>query len=53
MIHFGQVDLDPAFQRDVVWSSVKMMGLIQSIFMVSDSQALWDSRRNPCFLFNV
>ncbi|ORX34990.1 hypothetical protein BD324DRAFT_609725 [Kockovaella imperatae] len=33
MIHLGNVDLDPPFQRDVVWSTTKMMGLIQSLFL--------------------
>jgi len=35
MIHTGGIDLDAAYQRDVVWSESKMVGLIQSLFLVS------------------
>ncbi|EIW73182.1 hypothetical protein M231_07438 [Tremella mesenterica] len=33
LIHTGGVELDPAYQREVVWSELKMIGLIQSLFM--------------------
>ncbi|KAL1409655.1 hypothetical protein Q8F55_003651 [Vanrija albida] len=32
LIEFGQVQLSPEYQRDVVWSQTKMVGLIQSLF---------------------
>ena len=35
MIHQGSVELEPSYQRDVVWTVTKMMGLIQSFFLVS------------------
>ncbi|WRT63537.1 uncharacterized protein IL334_000442 [Kwoniella shivajii] len=33
MIHQGDVELCPAYQRDVVWPEAKMIALIQSLFM--------------------
>ncbi|RSH89444.1 hypothetical protein EHS25_001993 [Saitozyma podzolica] len=33
MIHHGNVDLCPEYQRDVVWPESKMLGLIQSLFL--------------------
>ncbi|WWC85679.1 uncharacterized protein L201_000545 [Kwoniella dendrophila CBS 6074] len=33
MIHTGRVELEPDYQRDVVWTELKMIGLIQSLFM--------------------
>ncbi|ORY27368.1 hypothetical protein BCR39DRAFT_538518 [Naematelia encephala] len=33
LIHYGSVELNPAYQRDVVWNMSKMIGLIQSLFM--------------------
>ncbi|KAL7421270.1 hypothetical protein Q5752_004155 [Cryptotrichosporon argae] len=33
MIHFAGVDLNPPYQRDVVWPESKMIGLIQSLFL--------------------
>lgn len=34
MIQQGDVVLDPSYQRDVVWPEVKMIMLIQSLFLV-------------------
>lgn len=35
LIETGDVDLNPAYQRDVVWSTQKQIMLIQSLFLVS------------------
>ena len=43
LIHFGNIDLEAAYQRDVVWSEQKMIGLIQSLFLVSSSHPVF-----PC-----
>ncbi|KAF9446940.1 hypothetical protein P691DRAFT_672497 [Macrolepiota fuliginosa MF-IS2] len=32
MIHEGQIDLNPSYQRDVVWPDSKQVGLIDSLF---------------------
>ncbi len=44
MIHHGQVDLNPSYQRDVVWPHSKMCGLIESLFLVSAARALMSAR---------
>jgi len=33
LIQFGNVDLCPSYQRDVVWTEPKMVALIQSLFL--------------------
>lgn len=33
LCHTGQVDLNPSYQREVVWPEQKMIGLIQSLFL--------------------
>jgi len=35
MIHMGGVNLNPDYQRDVVWGDQKMIMLIQSLFLVN------------------
>lgn len=35
MVHKGTLNLNPEYQRDVVWPIAKMEGLIQSLFLVS------------------
>ncbi|KAI0064940.1 hypothetical protein BV25DRAFT_209730 [Artomyces pyxidatus] len=32
MIHEGEVDLDPPYQREVVWNSAKQMAIIDSLY---------------------
>ncbi|WVQ93954.1 hypothetical protein IAU59_001032 [Kwoniella sp. CBS 9459] len=32
-IHFGLIELNPTYQRDVVWPEAKMIGLIQSLML--------------------
>jgi len=36
MIQQGDIELNPSYQRDVVWPEVKMIMLIQSLFLVRD-----------------
>lgn len=40
LIHFGNVDLDAPYQRDVVWTEGKMIGLIGSLFFVGLTSCL-------------
>ena len=47
LIHFGNVDLDAPYQRDVVWSESKMVGLIQSLFLVSRASLLSCHNESP------
>ena len=31
-MHFGEIDLEPEYQRDVVWSDLRQEALIDSLF---------------------